>query len=303
VFTVKHHIGEITFQTSSDWDIPAFHGPRYRPFLSPDLSPDVIQRLAVIDLAECNLPPLAQSERQVFSKYIQIPQVFDKPFFCSPRVQAALKVISDHPDEVVLRAQFNRDETEFALVVYDFASRVVDYFLLTKDPGDAIRFYIPLTFAPLMPLFSAVQVHCAGVIRQSKAALFLAPNAGGKTTTATSAHGLAILSDDQVVLRQKAGEFMVYGTPWGKHTSPRKALLGGLFILEKSDHFELAPCQPLEVVDLLQQEQRAMLERLPVKYQHTAIVLLWQACRRVPTYRMRFTLAGPDWDAIDAALV
>jgi hypothetical protein len=303
MFTVNHRIGEITFQTGSDWEIPAFHNPHYRPFLSPEAPPDVVQRLVRLERAKCNLPPLPQNERGAFSACIQFPQVFDRALFRSAGVQAALEVYRRRPDEVALRAQLNADESECALVVADFAARRVDYFLITEDANDAIRFIIPLSFAPLMPLFSAVQVHCAGVVHRGKAALFLAPNAGGKTTAAASTPGLEVLSDDQVVLRGQAGEFMAYGTPWGKHTSPGKAPLGGFFILEKADHFELVACQPLEVLDYLQQEHAALWEALPSRYRQPAQLLLWQACRQAPAYRLRFTRQGPDWDAIGAVLV
>jgi hypothetical protein len=158
-------------------------------------------------------------------------------------------------------------------------------------------------FATFLPQFSALVVHCAGLIRHGRAALFLAPDGGGKTTVLNLAPDGHLLNDDQVVVRQEGDGFIAHGTPFGSMTDgPVQARLGGLFVLEKAPRFELVLLQPANLVKDYWEEHLNYTFFLPRGLKLRAFDLAYEMCRQVPVYRMRFPKDYVDWDAIDAAL-
>ena len=63
-------------------------------------------------------------------------------------------------------------------------------------------------------------LHAAGVAIDGEGYCFIGPSGAGKSTLATdlAAQGeVTILGEDQVVLRNIAGQFWIFGTPWHEH--------------------------------------------------------------------------------------
>jgi hypothetical protein len=58
--------------------------------------------------------------------------------------------------------------------------------------------------------------HACGIDDHGKGYLFLGNSGDGKSTTAKLwfDHGLTVLNDDRIIVRQKEGRFWMYGTPW-----------------------------------------------------------------------------------------
>jgi len=58
--------------------------------------------------------------------------------------------------------------------------------------------------------------HACGIDDNGKGYLFLGNSGDGKSTTAKLCfdHGLTVLNDDRIIVRQKKGKFWMYGTPW-----------------------------------------------------------------------------------------
>jgi hypothetical protein len=110
------------------------------------------------------------------------------------------------------------------------------------------------------------------------------------------------LSDDQVILQQTDGAFISHGTPWGLLTDgPISARLGGLFLLEKSECFELSPLRAVDALEYLWNEHEAYWTFLPKAGRLHAFDFLYALCHQIPTYRMRFTKDFVDWKAIRMA--
>lgn len=161
----------------------------------------------------------------------------------------------------------------------------------------------PNLLVTFLPQFAGLMVHCSGVIRGDRAVLFLAPDAGGKSTVLKRATDGFILSDDQVILRKEGADFIAHATPLGLMTSgPGSARLGGIFILRKADHFALEPISPLEVVCAFWRDPGNLSRLIPKSLKRRVFDLFYDICHQVPVYRMSFPKHYVDWDAIDSAM-
>ena len=146
-------------------------------------------------------------------------------------------------------------------------------------------------------------VHSSSSVLNNKAALFFAKDEGGKTTVMKNAVPRDVLSDDQNILKKEAGSFFVHSTPWSTFPNgPRKAMLGGLFLLEKASKFSLSRINPVDMLTYLWAEHIGYTLFMPRKLRVAAFDLLREACRPGPTYRMRFSKDYIDWDAVDRAM-
>ena len=158
-------------------------------------------------------------------------------------------------------------------------------------------------FSSFLPNFSAALLHSSGVIRNGKAALFLAPDDGGKSTVIGHSEGDPVLSGDHIILRKEEGVFVAHGTPLGGMTSgPCSAGAGALFMLEKASHFRLDPISPRELLYNLWGEHRNYTFFLPKRLKKQAFQLLSEACYGIPCFKMRFSKNFVDWNAIDRVM-
>jgi hypothetical protein len=207
----------------------------------------------------------------------------------------------DHPEQVGLEIK------QSSAVIFDFSKRELDIFFdCGKDNVYSNSRLGSIFFAPFLVAFNAMMVHSAGLILGDCAAVFMAPDEGGKTTVVNlaSVECCGILSDDQVILRQTDGLLMAHGTPWGLVTDgPKCAKLGGLFLLEQAEYFELIPLRVVEALEYLWNEHQGYWAFLPKKMRIQAFDFVNSICHQIPTYRMRFKKDYLDWNAIKAAMV
>ncbi|MBU0491735.1 MAG: hypothetical protein KKA73_10055 [Chloroflexi bacterium] len=262
-------------------------------------------RIHRISLGSLILAPLAAVERERFVQGISFspPWILDMSLLNSPIVRDTLQAGLDRSEEVeALKYQDG-------IMVWNRSQDTIDFFYpeggarYDNDPEKRVAANLQHMFVAFLPQFSAVMVHSSGVVRNQRAALFLAPDAGGKTTVLSLSTDGLLLSDDQIILREEAGDIVAHATPFGQMTSgPVQAPLGGLFVLEKAPHFELAPFKPAELVKMLWDEHLYYTSLLPQPLKLRAFDLFYEMCHRVPVYRMRFPKDYVDWDAIDAAM-
>ncbi|MBV8203288.1 MAG: hypothetical protein JOZ15_21960 [Acidobacteria bacterium] len=181
-----------------------------------------------------------------------------------------------------------------------------------RFPGVFENFLRVLVAYRLLDLGGAV-LHCAGVVKQGAAYLFLGRSGAGKTTVArlSLAQGAEVLSDDLNALivpvpggAAPAGTCAVLKLPFTGDLGERRALrpplpLGGLLRLEQGAVDALTPlsraatlacllaCAPFVNVD---PHRRERLEQ----------VLLALAAAAAPrAYSLRFSLAGGFWSIIE----
>lgn len=159
-------------------------------------------------------------------------------------------------------------------------------------------------FANFLPLFDAIMIHSSAVIIENKAALFIAPDEGGKTTIVELLQEkYPIITDDQNIIRKENDKYYCYGTPWGLYTNKSaKAEIGGIFLIEKSDKFKLTPLNSNYIFAFLCREHYANFTYLRDEGRKKYFRLLSDICSKFPAYKLQFPKNYVDGDAIDRAM-
>lgn len=230
------------------------------------------------------------------------------PLFGAPGFRRRLAVIRDRKNRIAIECHPN------AVTVLDFGSCRGDVFFVEprrKAKDDAREKYIlgAGLLAPFLPARGAFLLHAAAVADDNgKAALFLAPDEGGKTSAvrlADAGTGTAhVIGDDQVILRRERGGFWVHGTPWNLISAgPIKARPGGIFLLEKSKRFRLTLLKAAAAIGAVWNEHRNVTDFIPGELRKKAFSLVTDACSSAPVYRLEFSGDRLDWPAVAACLL
>lgn len=101
-----------------------------------------------------------------------------------------------------------------------------------------------------------VMVHAAGVDDDDLGIIFAGRSGVGKTTMASlwKGSGATILGDDNIIIRCMKGDFLMYGTPWGRGTellSTRVTKLHRIFFIRHSQNNFVRPLKGVESVEAL----------------------------------------------------
>ncbi|MBN2305623.1 MAG: hypothetical protein JXQ72_14160 [Anaerolineae bacterium] len=231
----------------------------------------------------------------------------DEPLSSVPVIHDRLQACMAQPDQVEISLDAEQ------VTIRNFTQRRLDFFytdhfdgydLAQRSTGAEFRVAAQFRhfFFIFLANFSAALVHSSAVIRQDKAALFLARSTGGKSTVAGLANGSPVLNDDQTIMRKEGQIVSVHATPLGRITDgPAQAPLGGMFLLEKASHFELVPMSPTEMIDYVW-EAAPYPANLPRHLKTQMFDVIAGACLQSATYRMRFSKNYVDWDAIDRVM-
>ena len=99
-------------------------------------------------------------------------------------------------------------------------------------------------------------VHACGVDDSGDGYLFLGNSTHGKSTIATlwSKNQATVLNDDRIIVREKDGEFWMYGTPWPgeyKEVSPEGLPIRKIFFLRHGEKNSVDPKNGAEAVTML----------------------------------------------------
>ncbi len=188
--------------------------------------------------------------------------------------------------------------------IFDFYSNRADVFYSLANHKQFQHHAIgPAMLAPFLPSFHALMLHASAIVRNGRAAVFLAPDEGGKTTAVRLAPSGTILCDDQVIVRRGRGGFRAWGTPWGLHVDARtSAPLSGLFLLKKAKRFALEPLQGRSLIPFIWEEIKNPLSILPKPLKKKAFSILCDIVESVPCWTLSFPKNHIDWNEIDAAL-
>lgn len=302
MIVLTHQIAGITFRTESDRSIPPLQRDTFEQFRVTDKAPDVYSRIRRLDLdRQCMTDP-DREETMLFPSFIGFQRRwFDNPILRSRPVRSRLHECLDRPDQVSFRI------TARGVIIHDFVKNELDIFY---DPGLEDFFDSPFLvpgfrnmISSFLPNFNAVMIHGAGVLCNGSAAIFLAPDEGGKTSVVRCSSSSPVLNDDQLILRRGGGVIFSHATPFGPITDgPRAARIGGTFLLEKGEHFDLSPVKPRDTFRHFWNEHRHHRLFLPKHMKTNTFEILIDACRQAPAYRMSFPKDYVDWDAIEAAM-
>ena len=216
----------------------------------------------------------------------------------SPQFQARLDRISDHFPWLAIEMH------EGSVTILDFRQNRSDMFFSPEFADElAWRGAGPAMLALFLPNFDACLLHASAIVRQGKAAVFMAPDEGGKTTAVRLSSSGTVLGDDQVVLRRSGSGFRVSGTPWGLHADAKtQARLGGLFLLTKADGFALEPLPVRDLASQIWEEIKDPLSLLPKPLKKKAFAIICAISAAVPAWRLSFARDHIDWEAIDKAM-
>ena len=300
---VTHQIAGIIFRTASNSYLPRLQEKHFERFrVSNKLEPDVSHRIQKINLDPTPLSfQASKKQKRIPNDEYDSSEKLESPLLCCPSLRARLQEFLDRQDQADIR--FDKDQ----VTIRNFARRELDIFCSPKFGGNPSELHVsanfPRIFSSFLPCFSAILIHSSGVIRKEKAAVFLAPGEGGKTTVVKLSNGMPVLHDDKIVFRAEGDVITAYATPMGRNTSgPCQAKIGGLFMLEKATHFDLTPLRPADLVQCLWTEHIGYTFFLPNNLKRQAFQVLNNTCHKVPIYKMRFPKDYVDWDAVDAAM-
>jgi hypothetical protein len=292
-----YRIAGLAVQVESDSD-HAVVGTLAEPFRIGKTGGDVCLRICTLAADEYVLPLMgAEEAAQLAGSFLCRSPDLQSPLLRASRVRDALERCRQHGQWVAVAL------SPSIVSVVDLLQHETVLYM----PFDALRRRPrglgPGMLAPHLPLFSAVLLHAAGVVRGDRAALFLGADGIGKTTVATSVEGAAILGDDMIVLRSEPAGTMVHATPWGLHADPaRTARASGLFLLEQAEEFDLTRIRARTAIESLWSDHVSNRLELPRGIRTRSFDFLVNLCQQIPAYRMRFSRDRIDWAAIDAAL-
>ncbi|MBI5958810.1 MAG: hypothetical protein HY866_08750 [Chloroflexi bacterium] len=297
MYLYSYQVADVVVRTESDVPLSTFWRSMFDHFpVRHDAQPDICYRFQSIDPATLTLPPLDPDNQ---NRLLRCRHSFlDSNLLRSPLVRERLLVCTDYPNRVYFELRPD------SVNLFDFMRREHIAFF-SPHLGELITgFNIhPSLYAIFLPVFSSLMLHCCGVLRNNRVALFLAADGGGKTTVGKLALSGTILSDDHVMLRNVDGLVTAFGTPWGLTVSETlTARVGGLFWLEQGDHFELIPLGTPEILRALWNEHGGYFHVLPDDYKTWAFNFFAELCSQLPAYRMCFSKDYVDWNAIDAAM-
>jgi len=278
---------------------------------APPLSPRQEKELKdLLDLDEkltrttLVIPPIADPDwiQRIKEQPDTEPPLAGYPLLRSHEVRSRVLAHISRSDSVRIIAHLLTFE------IYDYEAATADIFYLSSRRSilaDNIAFNgIRRLFTTFLTAFSAVVVHSSGIVLDGKAALFLAPDEGGKSTILSRFKRGDILCDDYNIIKKESDNLTVHNTPWGSLMNPKplSAPLGGLFLLEKAPRFELVSIRPEEMLSFAWIENLRFLEALPRSYRLNAFSILDEASRSVPVFKLRFPKDAVDEDAVRRVL-
>jgi hypothetical protein len=169
-----------------------------------------------------------------------------------------------------------------------------EYFSLYPQAADPLAY--PLDELLIMHRLTqerAIELHSCGIVGPDGVGnLFVGHSEAGKSTTTrlwTAHEGVEVLSDDRIIVREQAGQMLMYGTPWhgeAAFASPASAPLKRIFILEQglgNRPYRLSPMQA--VAELF---ARSFVPFYEPKYVDAALDFLQALTESVPVYRYVF---------------
>ncbi|MBN2398991.1 MAG: hypothetical protein JXI33_01480 [Candidatus Aminicenantes bacterium] len=300
---VNHYqIGNVKVKISSDIVLPATKSMLYEKFLAPPGDANARYSIFELETKSYTLSPLDQEEKKALRRTLVFPEWWlANPVFRAPAVREAIQYCRIEPELFHLSLSWNR------LIIRNFAENEFHFFYYPENKKDMTD---PVFNARLRNLISLAMVndlsfllHGAGVMRQNGAALFLAPDAGGKTTLIKKFKRNEILSDDQVVVRWAKNTFHLCSTPFGTMScGPAKSELAGIFIIKKSKKFKILPAKANDTLRFIWNESFLKTVVLPKVLRTRVFDMLYQLCRQIPSYYIHTPIDSLDFKAIDNAL-
>jgi len=177
-----------------------------------------------------------------------------------------------------------------------------DLYVTADAPQDVDPLSYPLNQVLWILLLSrgrGILFHACGIDDHGKGCLFLGNSGEGKSTTAKLwfDHGLTVLNDDRIIVRENKGKLWMYGTPWHgdfKEHSPHGLPVHKLFFLRRGTKNSSRAKSGAEAVSML------LARSFPPFWDKQGMDFTIDFCRRlvsnIPCYELTFV---PDAGMID----
>ena len=151
----------------------------------------------------------------------------------------------------------------------------------------------------LLSLGKGALLHACGIVDRGYGYLFLGNSTHGKSTIAKlwSESGATILNDDRIIVREKDGEFWMYGTPWHgtfNEVSPKALPIRKILFLRHGKENSAVPRKGAEVISMML--TRAFPPLWDKKGMDYTLGLLDRMASKLPCYELDFL---PDKRIID----
>jgi hypothetical protein len=297
-----YQIGDTKIKISSDIVFPISKSAIFKKFMVLPINSDAQYSFFELKRKSLIANSLDAEETKSLRRTLKFPKRWAfNPVFRSPIVREAIQPCLIEPELSHMSLSWNR------MIIRNFSKNEFHFFyypeskLEIADPLFTARFrnLIGLSFVKHFGFL----LHGAGAITKNGAALFLAPDEGGKTTLINKFNMNKILSDDQVVVRLVKNNFYLCSTPFGTMTcGPAKSKLGGIFLIKKSKQFKIMPANPNDILRFIWKESFFRTVVLPKTLRTRVFYLLYQLCRRIPGYYIHAPIDSLDFKAIDAVM-
>ncbi len=177
-----------------------------------------------------------------------------------------------------------------------------DLYVTGDTPQDVDPLGYPLNQVLWILLLSrrrGLLFHACGIDDHGKGYLFLGNSGDGKSTTAKLwfDHGITILNDDRIIVRENKGQIWMYGTPWHgdfKEHSSRALPLHKIFFLRHGRKNACKAKSGAEAVSML------LTRSFPPFWDSEGMAFTIEFCQslvsKIPCYELTFV---PDAGMID----
>ena len=151
----------------------------------------------------------------------------------------------------------------------------------------------------LLSIGKGIIFHACGIDDRGSGYLFLGHSGHGKSTMAELwfDRNVTVLNDDRIVVREKNGEFWMYGTPWHgdfRELSPNGLPIQKIFFLRRGEEKEVVLKNGAEAVAML------LTRSFPPLWDSKGMAYATELCHgivsKIPCYELSF---APDTKIVD----
>lgn len=295
-------IGGLRQSIFSDIRIPLLKTNKFLKYSFKNKSCSAKIYFSLLQQSSKHNSPLTIIEKEALLKTIGFPKMWlESKALCYPQIRAAIQNCLIYPELSYISLCWNRifiqnfDTNEFYIFYPPEKQKIFN------DPAFLAGFRNSIW--GIYPKYSSMLIHGASVIIKNKAALFLAPDEGGKTTTISHFDKENVLSDDQIVLSKNNKEINIYSTPFGTISPGNKfAPLGGIFLIHKAPFFRIEKANPKKLLEFIWNEHLMNSIIIPQKMRIELFTILYETVKQIPIYDIYLKKGEIDQKAVGESL-
>ncbi|MCX6558539.1 MAG: hypothetical protein NTW95_14095 [Candidatus Aminicenantes bacterium] len=295
-------LGGLQQKIVSDIKIPLLETEKFSQYYCRKENFRAIFYFFLLDQNSHHISRLTKLEKEALSKSIGFPKRWlESKALCFPQIREVIQNCLIFPELSFIDLSWKR------ILIQNFNTNefYVFYPLEKEKTFSDIAFLAG--FRNLIwgsfPKYSSMLMHGASVIIKKKAALFLAPDEGGKTTTISQFNKENILNDDQIVLKKNKKGIHIHATPFGTISCGNKsAPLGGIFLIHKSHFFRIKKANPQKILEFIWNEHMINSIIIPKKMRIDLFNLLYEVVKQTPVYNLYLKKGEVDQKTISQSL-